>query len=391
MDNHNNEVEEIKPTKFDDMGLREDVLRGIYGYGFETPSEIQSKAIPYIIQGKDIIAQSQSGTGKTGTFVIGALNRIDPNIKTCQAIIVVPTRELAVQIVDVCHNLGLYTGTKPVLCVGGSNIQDCRREIVNRPTIIVGTPGRIIDMIQRNYISTNAIKMLILDEADEMLSQSFAKQIRSIVETVPKDAQICLFSATMNDAALSMAKKIDMRNPVVLLIKQEELTLEGIRQYYINVDQERYKFDTFCDIYDMISISQSIVYVNSKKAADEIKHNLEKHKFTVSVIHSQLSPQERAAIMKEFRSGDTRILISTDLLSRGIDIQQVSIVINYDLPHSNNKESYIHRIGRSGRFGRKGVAINLITNRDFYKLEELERYYNTRIETMPANISHLLH
>ncbi len=376
-------------TKFEEFGLNEKVLRGVFGYGFEFPSEIQRKAIPLILKGGDVIAQSQSGTGKTGAFTISVLNTIDVSKKGCQAIIVVPTRELASQIVGVCKNLGTYTGIVPVLCVGGANIYQCREQIKSAPSIAIGTPGRLIDMLQRRFISNRLLKMLVLDEADELLSISFIDQMRTIVNTLPKSAQICLFSATMPDPALEITRDF-MNDPEIILVEPEQLTLEGISQFYIDVGQPKWKFETFCDIYDMISVSQSIVYVNTKNAAEELKHNLEKNHFTVSVIHSKLPPTERESIMKQFRNGSTRILISTDLLSRGIDIQQVSIVINYELPHSNNKECYIHRIGRSGRFGRKGVAINFVTKRDNYKLEELEHYYKIRMQQMPMDISALL-
>lgn len=372
---------------FELMGLKETLLRGIFSYGFEKPSEIQSKAILPVMSGRDIIAQSQSGTGKTGAFVISTLQKIDSNIKSCQAIILVPTRELAMQIREVCYNIGQYTDIRPVLCVGGSNIQESRKELDGSATVVIGTPGRVIDMINRRYLSTKMIKLLLLDEADEMLSPGFSHQIRNVVDLISSSAQICLFSATITDQVMDISKQI-MRNPKLILIKQEELTLDGIKQFYINVDYERWKIDTFCDIYDMISISQSIVYVNTKRRADELKDTLQSKQFTVSVIHSELAPHDRSEIMKQFRNGDTRILISTDLLSRGIDIQQVSIVINYDLP--TNKECYIHRIGRSGRFGRKGIAINLVTNRDFYKIEDLQRCYSTVIEPMPNNIDGLL-
>ncbi|AYV82314.1 MAG: translation initiation factor 4A-III [Homavirus sp.] len=374
-------------TSFEDMNLKESLLRGIFGYGFEKPSEIQSKAIIPITNGRDIIAQSQSGTGKTGAFVISALQRTDNDGRGCQAIILVPTRELAIQIKDVCLHLGQYCKIKPVLCVGGSNIQESRRDLDNGPVIVIGTPGRIVDMIQRRYLSVRSVRMLILDEADEMLSPSFASQIRGVVDQLSSTAQICLFSATMTEQVIDIAKQI-MHDPKIILIKPEELTLEGIKQFYINVGSERYKLDTFCDIYDRISVSQSIVYVNTKRRADELKDILTYKKFTVSVIHSELSPADRTYIIKQFRSGETRILISTDLLSRGIDVQQVSIVINYDLP--NNKECYIHRIGRSGRFGRKGVAINLVTERDFYKIRDLERSYATTIDEMPDHISDMI-
>ena len=306
------EKEEV--IRFEDLGLKEKVLRGVFGYGFELPSEIQRKAIPLILTKTDVIAQSQSGTGKTGTFVISVLNRIDENEKGCQAIIVVPTRELATQVVGVCKNLGSYTNINPVLCIGGTNIFECRKQIKSAPSIAIGTPGRLIDMLRRRFISTKKIKILVLDEADELLSLSFVDQMKIIVSGLPKSAQICLFSATMPDPAVEITKKF-LHDPEVILIEPEKLTLEGISQFYIDVGQPKWKFETFCDIYDMISVSQSIVYVNTKNAAEELRRNLEKKNFTVSVIHSKLPPVEREKIMKEFRNGSTRILISTDLLS----------------------------------------------------------------------------
>lgn len=378
-----------KEIKFEDMGLKENLLRGIFSYGFETPSTIQSSAIPTIMTGSDVIAQSQSGTGKTGAFVISTLNTIDDTVNGCQAMIVAPTRELAFQIAEVCKSLGQYMNITVVECVGGVNIHQCKDKLEKGCSIVIGTPGRIIDMVERGYLSTNKLRIFILDEADEMLSNSFMNQVRTIIVELTDKTQICLFSATIPAPVLDLSKKF-MDNPKQILVTQEQLTLEGIKQFYINVEQERYKFDTFCDLYNHISVSQSIIYVNKKERADELKDKLERENYTVSVIHGKLTGSERSDIMKEFRNGKTRILISTDLLSRGIDIQQVSVVINYDVPHMNNKESYIHRIGRSGRYGRKGVAINFITNRDGFKIRELEKFYQTEIIPMPDNIDQII-
>jgi len=381
------EVEEI--DNFEEMGLRDNILRGIYGYGFEHPSKIQSKAIAPLIKGVDIIAQSQSGTGKTGTFVIGTLQRMDESVMGCQAIILANTRELAYQIKDVVDSLSSYTEIQAMVCVGGSSVGDSIKElkkVSNNPTLVIGTPGRIIDMIERGYLSTRLVRLFVLDEADEMLSYNFVNQIKRVVESLPPDAQICLFSATMPPEIIDLTKHF-MKDPQRILIKKEQLTLEGIKQFYVDVEQENWKFDTLCDLYNTISISQAMMYVNTKNKADWLKEQLENNNFTVSVIHSDMNPMERKNIMRDFRNGSSRILISTDLLSRGIDIQQVSIVINYDLP--NNREAYIHRIGRSGRFGRKGVAINFVTRRDFGKLNSLKSFYNTDIEPMPKNIADL--
>lgn len=372
----------IRITNFEDMKLKENLLRGIYAYGFEKPSEIQARAIVPVCLGNDIIAQSQSGTGKTGTFTISTLERVDESVIGPQAIIVAPTRELAIQIHDVCGHLGQYTKIKPVLCVGKCSIHQSKEELESNASIVIGTPGRIIDMIERRFLSTRLIRLLVLDEADEMLSDGFKNQIKKIVVEIPTNAQICLFSATMPVEVLDLAHDF-MNNPQRILVKREELTLEGIRQFYINIQRENWKLDTFCDIYDLISVSQTIVYTNTKKKAEWLRKQLEDRKFTVSIIHSDMGPLDRTKIMKEFRNGKSRILISTDLLSRGIDIQQVSIVINYDLPFK--PDCYLHRIGRSGRFGRKGIAINLITDRDYRYVRDLQAYFCTQIEELPEN------
>jgi len=372
---------------FDDMGLKDNILRGIYSYGFEKPSEIQAKAIVKVADGGDVIAQAQSGTGKTGAFVIGTLQQLDDTITGCQAIIAAPTRELAEQIQMVTSNIGKFMNIKTVLCVGGSDINKARDDLRNGCTIVIGTPGRIIDMLERNYLSTRSVKILVMDEADEMLSYSFQDQIRKLVTNIPKLAQICLFSATMPPKMFELTEKF-MNKPRLILVKTEELTLEGIKQFYIDNEREDWKLDTFIDLFDVISVSQTMVYVNTKEKAEWLSNELRHRNFTVSIIHSDMKPADRTNIMKEFRSGSTRILISTDLLSRGIDVQQVSIVINYDLPF--NKESYIHRIGRSGRFGRKGVAINFVTKYDMCYLNDIIRFYQTEIVAMPQNIQEFI-
>lgn len=384
------EPEILQFDSFDDMGLNENLLRGIYAYGFETPSVIQSKAIPTIITGRDVVAQAQSGTGKTGAFVISMLQMIDPNISGVQGLIMSPTRELAIQTFEVCKNICKYMDVYPLLCVGGTDIIKTRNDISRGgPIIIIGTTGRIIDMMQRRYLGFKDMKLLIIDEADEMLSFNFTNQVKAIISEMSSKVQICIFSATMPMPVLELTEKF-MNKPINILVKTEALTLEGIQQFYIDAIEERNKFDYFCYLYEHISVSQSIIYVNRKGVADELKDRLEEKNYTVSVIHSGLSPNDREHIMRNFRSGITRILISTDLLSRGIDVQQVSVVINYELPHMNNKESYIHRIGRSGRYGRKGVAINIISEKDYYKLEELEKFYQTHIQALPKNINDIL-
>jgi len=227
----------------------------------------------------------------------------------------------------------------------------------------------------------------VLDEADEMLSRGFKDQIYDIFQFLPEKVQVCLFSATMPREILDISEKF-MRNPIKILVQKDELTLEGIKQFYIHVEKEDWKFDTLCDLYETLTITQAIIYCNFKRKVDTLTDKMAQRDFTVSSMHGDMTGGERDVIMKEFRSGSSRVLITTDLLARGIDVQSVSLVINYDLP--KNRESYIHRIGRSGRFGRKGVAINFVTDDDIRAMRELEAFYNTQIEEMPMNVADLI-
>lgn len=372
---------------FDNMSLKEELLRGIYAYGFEKPSLIQQRAIVPLAKRYDIIAQAQSGTGKTGTFTIGILQQIDVKRLECQALILCPTRELAQQINKVVTSIGDYMKVLCMACVGGTRLLDDKASLASGVHVVVGTPGRVFDLINRQYLRTGAIKIFILDEADEMLSKGFKDQIHDIFTQLPREAQVGLFSATMPPDALEITAKF-MTNPVRILVKKDELTLEGIRQFYINVGDEEFKVDTLIDLYDTVNITQAVIFCNTRKKVEYLKNKLSEKEFTVSATHSDISQKEREVILSEFRTGSSRVLITTDLLARGIDVHQVSLVINYDLPR--NLENYIHRIGRSGRFGRKGVAINFITRSDERNIKELERFYNTQIEEMPANIANLL-
>lgn len=374
--------------KFEEFNLKNNLLRGIYGYGFEYPSPIQAKAIPIISAKKDIIAQAQSGTGKTGAFLIGCLQVINESISGCQAIILVHTKELAQQIYDVCCNLAQFLKIKPVLCIGGQDINESLNSLCeDMATMIIGTPGRTIDLITRKNLPTRTVQIIIMDEADEILSNNFQHQVQIIIGAVSNTAQICIFSATMPKKMFEVTK-LFMNNPEKILVKREKLTLDGIKQFYINVGNDNFKFDTLCDIFDLLSVSQTMVYVNTINRAEYLKQLLIGKKFTVSIIHSKMLPMDRLKIMKDFRSGVTRILVSTDLLSRGIDVQLVSIVINYDLPR--DKECYIHRIGRSGRFGRKGVAINFIVDSELENLSMLKDFYKTNIDEMPENVQQFI-
>lgn len=372
--------------QFDDLNLKPNIVRGIFGYGYETPSAIQQRAILPITEGRDVLAQAQSGTGKTATFTISALQRIDENEKSTQALILAPTRELALQIKNVITSIGLYMNVTVHASIGGTSMSDDIEAFKSGVQIVVGTPGRVFDMIERRYFRTDNVKMFILDEADEMLSSGFKEQIYNIFRLLPTTTQVVLLSATMPQDVLEVTTKF-MSNPVRILVKKDELTLEGIKQFYINVDEEQYKFDCLVDLYDSISVTQAVIFCNTRARVEMLTTQLKEQNFTVSSIHADLPQADRDTIMKEFRSGSSRILISTDLLARGIDVQQVSLVINYDLPA--NKENYIHRIGRGGRFGRKGVAINFVTSKDVAMMREIEMFYSTQIEEMPANVGEL--
>jgi len=372
---------------FDNMNLAEDLLRGIYAYGFEKPSAIQQRAILPLCKGLDIIAQAQSGTGKTATFTIGILHSLDFSLLECQALVLAPTRELAQQIQKVVLALGDYLNVRCHASIGGTRVRDDITKLQSGLHIVVGTPGRVYDMLKRRVLLPEHIKMFILDEADEMLSRGFKDQIYDIFQVLHSRLQVGLFSATMPPEALEITQRF-MDNPVRILVKRDELTLEGIKQFYIAVEREEWKLDTLCDLYDTLNITQAVIFCNTRRKVDWLTDKMRGREFTVSSTHGDIGQKERDVILNEFRTGSSRVLITTDLLARGIDVQQVSLVINYDLPR--NLENYIHRIGRSGRFGRKGVAINFVTAEDTRTLRELETFYNTTIDEMPAHVADLI-
>ncbi|KAF9311041.1 translation initiation factor eIF4A, partial [Linnemannia elongata] len=372
---------------FDNMNLSPELLRGIYAYGFERPSTIQQRAILPVIKGHDVIAQAQSGTGKTATFSISALQKLDLSNPQCQALILAPTRELAQQIQKVVIALGDFMKVQCHACIGGTNVREDMKILEAGAQVVVGTPGRVFDMINRGALKTDHMKMFILDEADEMLSRGFKDQIYDVFQRLPPSTQVVLLSATMPAEVMEVTTKF-MRDPIRILVKKDELTLEGIKQFYVAVEKEEWKLDTLCDLYETVTITQAVIFCNTRRKVDWLTEKLTAREFTVSAMHGDMEQGQREVIMKEFRSGSSRVLIATDLLARGIDVQQVSLVINYDLP--SNKENYIHRIGRGGRFGRKGVAINFVTADDTRMLREIEQFYSTQILEMPMNVADLI-
>jgi translation initiation factor 4A len=375
---------------WNELDIPEDLLRGIYNYGFENPSSIQQKSIISIMKGKDVIAQSQSGTGKTGSFTIGALSRINLNINNTQIIIISPTREISNQIYEVITKIScMMNNIKIYNLVGGNSLQDDIQYLkFNSPHIITGCIGRINDMIERNLIHLDNLTTFIVDEVDEIFSNNFKHQIMDIFNKIRKykknNIQYVFFSATMPELFNTMLDDL-MENPVHIIVKNECLTLEGISQYYIALNNDYEKYSVIKDLYSSITLSQSIIYCNSIGRVNELYENLIKDDFPVCRLHGNMSKEERNISFNDFKKGKYRVLISSNITSRGIDIQQISIVINYDLPKC--KHNYLHRIGRSGRFGKKGVSINLITKRDVPIIKEIEEHYNTQINELPINFN----
>jgi len=283
--------------------------------------------------------------------------------------------------------LGDYLDVKCHACVGGTSVREDTRILQAGVHVVVGTPGRVYDMLRRRALRADRIKMFVLDEADEMLSRGIKDQIYDIFQLMPPNLQVGIFSATLPPDALEITRKF-MNKPVRILVKRDELTLEGIKQFYVNVEREEWKLDTLCDLYETLAITQSVIFANTRRKVDWLTDKMRERDHTVSATHGDMDQNTRDVIMREFRSGSSRVLITTDLLARGIDVQQVSLVINYDLP--SQAESYLHRIGRSGRFGRKGVAINFVTQQDEGMLKDIQRFYNTTIEELPANVADLI-
>lgn len=372
--------------KWDELKISENLLRGIYSYGFENPSEIQKKSIAPIIAGRDIIAQAQSGMGKTGAFSIGTLQRIDVSQPVIQAVLLAPTHELVKQTQKVIQALGSQIpGLKVKTLIGGTSIQDDAKDIRdNCPHIIVGSAGRVYDMFRRRYINGRFIKIMILDEADVMLSTGFKEQIYNLFQHFPEEIQVAIFSATLPPDILLLTEKF-MRNPVKITMAAEKLNLECITQYYIALRHDNDKFDVLKDLFSYISLSQCIIYCNSVRRVSDLYAAMIADGFSVCCIHSSMDRVERDREFQEFRSGKYRVLISSNVTARGIDIQQVSTVINFDIP--KDEHTYLHRIGRSGRWGRKGMAINFVTKFDIQNMKRIEEYYKINIQELPANFS----
>ena len=388
MDSVEKVVEEVikEFDTWDDLEISSELLRGIYAYGFEKPSEIQRKSIAPILAGRDVIAQAQSGMGKTGAFSIGTLGRIDVLKPKVQALLMAPTHELVKQTHTVIKALGgMLPGLRVKTLIGGTSIQEDADEMREScPHVVVGSAGRIYDMFRRRYLSGRDIRIMVLDEADEMLSQGFQEKIHQIFQFMPQDLQTVLFSATLPSEILEITKAF-MRNPVSITMEAERLNLECITQYYIALRHDGDKYDTLKDLFSVISVNQTIIYCNSIHRVTDLYKAMTDEGFSVCYIHSSMDKVERDKAFQSFRTGGFRVLISSDITARGIDVQQVSTVINFDITRCPHK--YLHRIGRSGRWGRKGMAINFVTRQDTETMRRIERHYGIEIKELPSNFS----
>ena len=379
-------------SNFDSMSLPEDLLRGIYSMGFERPSAIQSVTIMPMVKGRDVLGQAQSGTGKTGTFSIGMLSKVDAALRKPQALVLAHTHELADQIFQVVSALSQFMGLKVILAIGGeSNPRHVNvRELRAGAHVVIGTPGRVYDLATSGDLSFANLRYFVLDEADEMLTDRFGDQVSEIVKLgLPDECRIAFFSATMPPEVVDLAERI-LTNPVRVTLKTADVKLDAIQQYIVPLDEDSWKLECMCDIFESISIPQSIIFTNTKERAERLYHALTERGFPVSVIYGEpMSGTIRKQRMREFRDGRTRVLIATNLLARGIDVQQVELVINFDMPSFEDKENYIHRIGRCARFGRKGKTIALVTPPEKDIMDQIAAHYEFTVQPLPQDLKAL--
>ena len=367
--------------KFDELNIDERILRAIEDMGFEETSPIQTQAIPAVCEGIDVVGQAQTGTGKTAAYTIPMLMKIDPQIKKPQAIVLCPTRELAVQVAEEIRKLAKYMSDIKVLPVYGG--QEIVRQIKSLKTgvqIIVGTPGRVMDHMRRKTVKFDNINMVILDEADEMLDMGFREDMETILTETPEDRQTVMFSATMPKAIMDIARNFQ-KDARIIKVVRKELTVSNIEQFYYEV-RPKNKTEVLCRLIDIYNPRLSVVFCNTKRQVDELISELKGRGYFADGIHGDMKQQQRDRVMDDFRSGKVDILIATDVAARGIDVDDVDMVFNYDIPQ--DEEYYVHRIGRTGRAGRSGMALSFISGKEVYKLKDIERYCKTKILTKPV-------
>ena len=370
-------MEESKVVKFEELELLDSVKKALNEYGYFETTDIQKKAIPYILEGKDLIGQSQTGTGKTAAYGLPMIQKIDNNSRKTQSLVLCPTRELAVQITEELRKfLKYHESIKCLSIYGGQSIERQIMGLKGGVQIIVGTPGRIMDHMRRKTIKLDNIKMVVLDEADEMLNMGFEEDIETILKDVPENRQTVLFSATMNKRILGITKKY-LKEPKNIKIKAQELTVENIKQVAVEV-KSKMKDETVTRLIDTIEPKKTIIFCNTKKKVDDLIENLKSKSYKAEALHGDIKQMQRDRIMKNLKSGGIKILVATDVAARGIDVKDLELVINYDIPQE--QEYYVHRIGRTGRNGENGVAYTLYTGKEKYKLRDIEKYANTKIK-----------
>lgn len=376
----NQERKRMEAVKFEDLNLDAKILRAVTDMGFEEASPIQSQSIPLEIQGVDIIGQAQTGTGKTAAFGIPLLQKVDPKNKKLQAIILCPTRELAIQVSDEVRRLGKYMhGVKVLPIYGGQEIGRQIRSLKDGVQVIIGTPGRVMDHMRRKTLKLDHVHTVVLDEADEMLNMGFLEDMETILSELPEERQTVMFSATMPPAIAEIAKKFQ-KDPQIVRVVKKELTVPKVTQYYYEVKPKN-KIEVMCRLLDMYDPKLSIVFCNTKRQVDELVQELQNRGYFAEGLHGDLKQMQRDRVMNSFRNGRTDILIATDVAARGIDVDDVEAVFNYDIPQDD--EYYVHRIGRTGRAGREGKALSLVVGKEVYKLREIQRYCKTKILPQP--------
>jgi len=380
------DVTDTKGNEFEDFCLRRELLMGIFEKGWEKPSPIQEASIPIALSGRDVLARAKNGTGKTGAYTIPVLERLDTSKDKIQAMVMVPTRELALQTSQICIELSKHMGARVMVTTGGTNLKDDIMRIYEKVHVIIATPGRILDLMEKGVAEMDQCKMLVLDEADKLLSQDFKGMLDKVINFLPKDRQILLYSATFPlTVEQFMRKHLNNAYEINLM---EELTLKGVTQYYAFV-QERQKVHCLNTLFSKLQINQSIIFCNSTQRVELLAKKITELGYSCYYIHAKMAQAHRNRVFHDFRNGSCRNLVCSDLFTRGIDIQAVNVVINFDFPKM--AETYLHRIGRSGRFGHLGIAINLITYEDRYALHRIEQELGTEIKPIPKMIDKSLY
>jgi len=372
---------------FEDFNLKEPLLRGVLSYGFEKPSLMQRRVIPLLVEGHHTIVETQSGTGKTAAYVLAALQKADPEVMATQALVLAPTRELACPIQKVAAAIGNELRVNTHSLIGGNDMRTDIDKLRDGQHFVVGTPGCVSEHIRNRHLRLDDLKIFLLDEVDEMMSRGFKGLIFDTVEMLPQEVQLAVMTATIPPDLLEFLKMF-LRHPVHIKFRRKELTLEGTRQFYVEIEKEEFKLDTLSDLLEVLTMPQMVIYCNTRRKLNFVFDQLDKRGFTSSSLHAELDHNERELILQEFRSGASRLLLSTDLLARGDSSIPAAVVVNFDLPA--NMENYLHRVGRAQRFGRKHVAINFVTNHDVRTMKDIEKYYHTQIEEMPMDIADMI-